>query len=126
MQITIESALAIYNTLNELRNNNVLKFGLAWLIDDNLKALSTHVDRAQNEHDQLLNKYGTLIDEVQKKYNIESENIEVYQKDWQKVTSHKIDIELKEISFSDLENLSITAGASIKHLEPLIKKSIEQ
>lgn len=122
MQLTINEALSIYHSLTNLKNENSLSVFMAWAIDDILKELQTHVERAQKEQNKLLKQYGTLKDEDTQQYEISPENKENYIKSINDLTAYKVDVNIKKIAFNDLqkENIKVSKNIDISILRLII------
>ena len=122
MQLTINETLSIYHSLTNLKNENSLSVFMAWAIDDILKELQTHVERAQKEQNKLLKQYGTLKDEDTQQYEISPENKGNYIKSINDLTAYKVDVNIKKIAFNDLqkENIKVSKNIDISILRLII------
>ena len=107
MKLTIEKALSIYNSLSTIKNDNSISITMVWAIDDILEQLKKHVERGENERQNLLKKYGDEVKDKQGVFEIKDDKKEICFNELKEIFDYEIEEDIKQISFDDLQKEEI-------------------
>lgn len=113
MTLKIFECLSIYNSLNSIKKENSLSFSTAWIIDDILKELQTHVERAQTEQNSLYKKYGDKVEGKDGVYEIREAEKGQFLDEFNKVNLFEVEVNIKKIAFDDLQKEEIKVSKNV-------------